>query len=297
MAFRTVGIFSIGQMGAAWARLLREHGIRVVTHSGGRGERTRRLRDDAGVEELPGVEQAVEEADLIVSLVPPTAAPLVASSVARATRASGASPVFLEANAISPRVALEIAEAMGEAGGICVDGAIIGGAATLPGGCVVYLSGPEAYRVKPLEICGLRLAFLGESIGQASALKMVYAGLNKGLAAQLTEALVTARAVGVFEPALEKFREDFAGLMATMERFLPSFGYHAARRAEEMDEYGAMAEEAGLKAIMAPATGILLRGIAALGLGEVPAGGGGAQAEVFIERLADAGFMRGGSSR
>lgn len=297
MAFRTVGIFSIGQMGAAWARLLRAHGIRVVTHSGGRGERTRRLRDEAGVEELPGIAQVVEEADLIVSLVPPTAAPLVASSVARAMRGSGAAPVFLEANAISPRVAREIGEAIGEAGGSCVDGAIIGAAATLPGGCVVYLSGPEAHRIKPLEGCGLRLGFLGERIGQASALKMVYAGLNKGLAAQLTEALVTALAVGVFEAALEKFREDFAGLMGTMEPFLPSLGYHAARRAEEMDQYEAMAEEAGLRAIMAPATGALLRGIAALRLGELPPGGGEGRLTAFVERLAHAGFMRVGPSR
>ncbi len=269
MAFQRVAILSIGEMGYHWARLLGRHGVEVLTYSQGRSEVTRKRAENAGVRSVPSLERLVSESDLIVSVVVPFAAKRVASKVAKAVSKIGKNDcLYLDANAISPMTAGKIAKDLSGAGASFVDGCIIGSAARLEQGTVVYVSGPRAQENRGREQSGFAIRVLGAEVAQASAFKVVYAGLTKGLQGLFVELLIGARKFGLLSEILGQYEESFPGLLGKVGSSIAALGVHAGRRAEEMAELAETFRHYGLKAIMAPATKKLLTSIAALNVGK-----------------------------
>src|SRR5918999_397410 len=149
MAFQRIGILSIGEMGYHWARLLTGRGVKVLTYAKDRSETTRKRAENVGVECVPSLGTLVKNADLIVSIVVPFAAKRVANKVAKAAAKSDREDLFyLDANAISPMTANEIGEILEPSGVHFVDGCIIGSAARMDKGAVVYVSGPQGSRIQ-----------------------------------------------------------------------------------------------------------------------------------------------------
>ena len=84
MALKRIGIMSIGEMGFHWAKLLKQHGVEVLTYDQDRGEVSRKRGQNAGVTSMASMAELVQQAELIVSIVVPFAAPKVAADVAEA---------------------------------------------------------------------------------------------------------------------------------------------------------------------------------------------------------------------
>jgi 3-hydroxyisobutyrate dehydrogenase-like beta-hydroxyacid dehydrogenase len=124
----SVAILSTGEMGHLMARALGEKGIRVLTCLEGRSARTRELAAKSGVQDLPTLEALVAAADVIISVVVPSAARSVASAVAAAINKTGKSALYADANAISPQTSKAIEDVISSAGGRYVDACIIGAA-------------------------------------------------------------------------------------------------------------------------------------------------------------------------
>ena len=128
-----VGLLHPGEMGSAVGRVLQAGGHEVLWASEGRSEATRSraesFRDAGTVRSLAG------EAELILSICPPHAA----LDVARAL--NGFDGIYVDANAISPAHALEIAALHPR----FVDGGIVGGPPREPG-TKLYLSGSGRVR-------------------------------------------------------------------------------------------------------------------------------------------------------
>jgi len=89
VAFQKIGIMSIGEMGFHWAKLLKSHGVEVLTYDKDRGEVSRKRGENAGVKSLPSMAALVREAELIVSIVVPFAAKRVATKVAKVAMKAG----------------------------------------------------------------------------------------------------------------------------------------------------------------------------------------------------------------
>src|SRR5437899_2376364 len=139
----TIGLMHPGEMGAAVGKCLAGAGHRVLWVPEGRGAATKERADAAG---LTGVALAeiVTRSDVIVSVCPPHAALDVARQVA------GFRGLYLDANAISPGTAREVA-AIAEAGGASyADGGIVGPPPVAPGATRLYLSGPRAAEIQAL---------------------------------------------------------------------------------------------------------------------------------------------------
>lgn len=269
MAFQHIGILSIGEMGYHWARLLTSHGVEVLTYLKGRSEVTRKRAENAGARPVPSLARLVSESDLIVSLVVPSAAIRVAAMVAKALLKAGKrDSLYLDANAISPMTASEIEKDLSKAQANFIDGCIIGSAAKLDRGTVVYVSGPQADPIRALEQYGFSVRVLGSDIGQASAFKIVYAGLTKGLQGLFVELLIGARKFGLLDEILQRYDESFPGLAAKVGQSIAALPVHAGRRAEEMAELSQTFRHNGLKAVMAPATRKILKGIVSLNAGK-----------------------------
>lgn len=269
MAFQRIGILSIGEMGYHWARLLASHEVEVLTYTKGRSEVTRKRAENAGVRFVPSLARLVSESDLVVSVVVPSAAKRVAAKVAKALiKVERKNLLYLDANAISPMTAREIEKHLLPASADFVDGCIIGSAAKMGQGTVVYVSGAQAARIQALEQSGFSVRLLGPEIAQASAFKIVYAGLTKGLQGLFVELLIGARKFGLLDEILKQYEESFPGLVGKVASSIAALPVHAGRRAEEMKELSQTFAHYRLKAVMAPATEKILKGIASLNAGE-----------------------------
>ena len=274
MSFKTIGIMSIGEMGFHWAQLLKSHGVNVLTYDKDRGEVSRKRGANAGVKSVASMAELVQSAELIVSIVVPSAAKRVAENVAAAVKeARRQDLLFLDANAISPMTADDIAAILNPAGVNFVDGCIIGSATRIGKGTVVYASGPQASEIRPLESFNIPIKVLGPNTNQASAFKVVYAGLTKGLQGLFCELFMGARRFGLLSELTAQYEESFPGLIDKVSSSIVGLRIHAGRRAEEMDELKRTFNHHGMNSFMAPAAQKVLEAIAALETGHASASG------------------------
>jgi 3-hydroxyisobutyrate dehydrogenase-like beta-hydroxyacid dehydrogenase len=135
-------------------------------------------------------------------------------------------------------------------------------------GTIVYVSGPQAQSMQALAEFGIPIRVLGSNTSQASAFKVVYAGLTKGLQGLFVELLMGARRFGLLNEVRAQYEESFPGLLDKVSSSIVGLRIHAARRAEEMDELKRTFNHHGMKSFMAPAAQRVLEAIAALGAGE-----------------------------
>ncbi|MDR3405078.1 MAG: DUF1932 domain-containing protein [Chthoniobacter sp.] len=244
-----VALVGTGSMGAAIARRLGRHGVRVLSPAGRSAESCRRALE-AGITLVEPA--ALAEADFCFSVVPSDAARAVAETYAPLLR-SGADPcVWIDWNAIAPATLRGVAEGVQARGLILLDGGIFGlpPAADDSPGPLFYLCGNGAARALVFENCGLRLRIIDAPLGGVSALKLCYAALTKGGIALGAAALLAARREGCAEALCAALRAGQPRLADDLTRSLPDMLPKAGRWVAEMTELAAMigadADGAGL---------------------------------------------------
>ena len=236
MPLKTVGILSPGDMGHTVGRVLGTHGLRVITCLQGRSERTRSLAENAEIEDVPTYQALVREADIILSILVPAQAEHAAQTVAHALTKTRADLIYADCNAISPQTVRRIGEIIADVGGDFVDASVIGPPPQAPGLTRFYASGPHVGRFEELTQFGLDVRPLGDQIGLASAIKMCYASLTKGLTALCTELLTASKILGVSEALTAEFQLSQSVLYERMERSLPTMPPKSRRWIGEMEE-------------------------------------------------------------
>jgi 3-hydroxyisobutyrate dehydrogenase-like beta-hydroxyacid dehydrogenase len=246
MSIKTVGILSPGDMGHAVGRLIGSHGLRVLTCLQGRSARTCSLAERAGIADVPTYQALVSEADILLSILVPAQAKAAAGRVAQAISETKAEIVYADCNAIAPQTTRQIDELITQAGGHYVDASIIGGPPRKPGTTRFYASGPNAGAMAELSQFGLNVVVLGDEIGLASAIKMCYAALTKGLTALCTELLTASEVLGVSQALKNEFQGSQAALYERMERGLPFMPGKSRRWVGEMEEISRTFEHIGL---------------------------------------------------
>lgn len=204
MQIRNVGVVSPGDMGQAIAGRLKESGLNVYAALDGRSERTRALAREAALTDCGSMEKLVVTCELVISVINPGEALNVARQAAAAMKKTGRMIAFADLNAVSPQTARDADRLVREAGGLFIDGGIIGppprGEKDKPR---IYVSGPDAYLLEQVSHPNLLIRVMSERVGDASGVKMCYAAMTKGTTALAVELLVAARRLGV-EQALEK---------------------------------------------------------------------------------------------
>jgi 3-hydroxyisobutyrate dehydrogenase-like beta-hydroxyacid dehydrogenase len=259
---RTIAVVAPGAMGSAIASRLTEHGARVLTSLAGRSSASRDRAEAAG---MVGVDDSqIAAAGLILSILPPSEAVAFAERMAPALATVPHRPIFVDCNAVDVRTVQRVAAVLGAGPARFVDGAIIG-APPQPGkaGPTLYLAGEAAPELLFLQQLGINAQVIEGPVGAASALKMAYAGITKGLTA-LAAAMVLAAGRSGAAPALR--RELAASQPQLLKRFataLPDMYPKAYRWAGEMREIAAFAAEDSAAARIYAAIGDLYERIAA----------------------------------
>jgi 3-hydroxyisobutyrate dehydrogenase-like beta-hydroxyacid dehydrogenase len=236
-----IGLLHPGEMGAAVGRCLTGAGHQVLWASEGRGPQSAARARGAGLEDVGTAAEMADRAEVILSILPPHAALDMAWAV------QGFSGIFVDANAIAPATAREIARMISDGGGSYVDGGIIGPPPVGPGSTRLYLAGTRAGAVRELfGASPLGAQVISGSATAASAVKMAYAAWTKGSGALLLTARALARAEGVEETLLAEWALSQPGLAARSAGSARSASAKGWRWVGEMEEIAASMAGAGL---------------------------------------------------
>lgn len=128
-----------------------------------------------------------------------------------------------------------------------MDGSIIGGPACEPTTTRLYLSGEHASLAATKFSAGpIGVQVIGDSIGQASALKMCYAAYTKGCTALLCGVLAASEALDVRGELMAQWKKSGLGLAQEAPRRARRVTGKAWRSSGEMQEIVAMFESVGL---------------------------------------------------
>jgi len=232
-----IAVIGAGAMGSAVAGVLAAHGCEVLTDLDGRSAASRERALSAGM--VPaGIEDLASTA-FILSIVPPGQAGNVVDRLLPAFTASPV-PIFIECNALSPETKLELSARVEATGAHMIDGAIIGHPPRAGyDGPRIYLSGEFAGEAAALRNFGLDFRVVDGPIGATAALKMCYAGLNKGITALTTAVLLASERAGVQDALLEEFGISQKFLLERSRSSVPAMYPKAYRWIAEFDEIAA----------------------------------------------------------
>jgi 3-hydroxyisobutyrate dehydrogenase-like beta-hydroxyacid dehydrogenase len=237
MQIRNIGVVSPGDMGQAIAGRLKESGFNVHAALDGRSERTRNLAKAAGLNDCGSMDKLVATCELVISVINPGEALNVARETAAAMRNTGRKIAFADLNAVSPQTARDTDALIRAAGGLFIDGGIIGppprGEKDSPR---LYVSGPDATLFEQIKHPQLQVRVMSERIGDASGVKMCYAAMTKGTTALAVELLVAARRLGVEEALEKELRESRNDVLDWQIRFIATMPPRAYRWVPEMQE-------------------------------------------------------------
>jgi putative dehydrogenase len=237
-----VAIVAAGNMGAGIARRLTENGVKVLTLVAGRSAATKERAAAAGM--VPVAAEALMEADLLLSVLPPGNALAFAEQTAFALKSARRKPVFVDCNAVSPATVRHIHAIVSATGAEFADAGIIGFPPEPGGkGPHIYACGEPAAKVSALSEYGLDIRVLTGPIGAASALKMAYAGISKGTIAIVSAMILAAERAGSADALRQELLESEHPLMKSMSVRVPRSFPKAWRWVAEMREIAEFARE------------------------------------------------------
>jgi 3-hydroxyisobutyrate dehydrogenase-like beta-hydroxyacid dehydrogenase len=235
-----VAVIAPGAMGAGTGARLVEHGVTVLTSLRSRSAETIARAQKAGMRDASDEEIAC--ADFFLSILPPGEAVALAERFAPHLKASNRKPVYVECNAISPPTVERVAAAIAPTGCPFVDAGIIG-APPRQGydGPTYYASGPEAQRFAALRQYDLDIRVLDGPLSSASALKMSYGGITKGVTAIAAAMFLAATRGGSADALFAELQESQPNLLAWFSRQVPAMTAKAYRWVAEMEEVSGFA--------------------------------------------------------
>jgi len=240
---RRIALISPGAMGSAFGARLVSAGHDVLTSLTGRSIASQSRAKEAGMQDATDAELA--RCDILLSIVPPAEAEGLAERFMPLLRARDEKPLFVDANALNPDSKKALAARLAEAGVDMVDGGIIGPPPT--GGnrvTTTFLSGARAGEAAAiLGVPGCAATVLEGDVGAASALKMCYGGINKGVVGLASALLLAAHRHGAADALRAEMQRSMPDLFARFGRQIPDMVPKAYRWVAEMEEIAAFLEE------------------------------------------------------
>ncbi|KAI0077775.1 6-phosphogluconate dehydrogenase C-terminal domain-like protein [Panus rudis PR-1116 ss-1] len=249
-----LGIVAPGSMGSAVAKRLTTAGLTVLTNLDGRLPASRSRAHDAGMRDVP-LSELASQSNWILSILPPSEAYSFAQKFKDAylqhhqTTNSGHPLAFADCNAVNPATVKRISALFTDTPIKFIDAGIIGGPPKGDYDPVFYASADPA-DVKTLEEFeglkkyGLNVKVLkgeGAGVGDASALKMSYAGITKGIIGVFTTMILAANASSpaTSQALLHELADSQPQLLQRITTSVPGMLPKAYRWVGEMEEISA----------------------------------------------------------
>ncbi|OJT10729.1 hypothetical protein TRAPUB_12761 [Trametes pubescens] len=250
----TIAVIAPGSMGAAVGHRFTKAGCTVLTTLVGRSPATIERARAAGMQDASLAEIATR-AQWVLSILPPSSALAFAESFQKAYAEAGAGRglAFVDCNAVSPQTAKTVARVFEGSAVRFLDAGIVGGPPSDTYNPAFYASAaPEDADLLDafvgLEKWGLRVVPLrgeGAGIGDASALKMSYAGISKGFTGLVSTMILAAHASSpaTAQALLHELHDSQPFVLERIVKGVPSMLPKAYRWVGEMEEISAFVRE------------------------------------------------------
>ena len=267
-----LGLVGYGEIGSTLGRGLREAGLERVAcydryaFDGPFSDLIQARAEAAGVRLVHSNRELAEAADVILGVTPGSRSLESADAFAPCLTDRH---TFIDLASATPKIKTAIAERLAGCGALIGDGGIEGtpkNGYALP----ILVSGPGGERVRDLlNAWGMRLTYVGATLGTASGVKILRSVLMKGIEALTEEMLLAAGHYGIDDMVLASACKTLARpWIDTVNSLLTSGAIHAKRRAEELEMSAEAVADAGIEPIMARAIVARLRWKDGLGLKE-----------------------------
>ena len=244
-----VGILMPGDMGHGCGKVLLDNGFNVFTCLSNRSERTKSLAKKSGIEDTDNIENLLNKVDIILSILPPEYAILQATIVNNVSIKNNIDKIitYVDCNAVSPETSIKIGDTLSQKNFNFVDGGIIGLNPIIEEGKTrLYVSGEQADKLKIMDGKGLVVKIIGNEIGKASAMKMVYASATKGTFALHAAVITASRKLNLFNEYIEELKYSKPSILEAMENMVPKIPLDADRWGGEMLEIAQTYEKINL---------------------------------------------------
>ena len=239
----TVAVVAQGAMGAGVGARLVERGLTVITSLEGRSGESAKRAKAAGMVAASSAECA--QADFFLSICPPSDAMALAEKMAKLIAPSNKKPIYVDCNAVSPPTKVQIGEVVARSGAPFVDGGIIGLPPKEGYTPFLHVSGPEAEKVAALNEFGIKVNLVPGPVGAASALKMSFAGITKGVTAIGSMMMLAATRAGVADKLRGELERSYPNFLTSFQRSVPDMFDKAYRFVGEMEEISNFVSEDG----------------------------------------------------
>ena len=259
----TIGLLGVGEMGAGLASAFVNAGHTVVSDLTGRSESSCVRALKAKIEGEVSLEAVVTRADILFSVLPTQFAYDEAARVSKLLKAIKTSLLFVEANAIAPSLATNISKLFTDNNTNFIDAGIVGAPPNGSKRPRLYVSGGNVEPLKLLDGFGIDLVDLGKKIGTASAFKMTYAAMTKGVNALLTNVMLAAEEHGFLELFLEEAQKSQTHLAQRASNNIARLPCDAARWEDEMGQIARSFDDIGLPSAFHIGAGDIMRILAA----------------------------------
>jgi L-threonate 2-dehydrogenase len=227
-----IAVIAPGAMGAAVAQRLAARGAEVAVTLAGRGEASARRAQGLLVQDSEAA--LAGWADLVLSILPPGEAEALAARLARALVPRGAAVAYADCNAVAPATVARVAALL--PGVRFADVGIIGGPPQGDDAGPRFYASGDAACLDVLAAHGIDVRTLAGGVGAASALKMAYAGITKGLTALGAVMALGAARAGAAEALHAELASSQKPLLAWLDRAEPAMFSKAYRWVAEMEE-------------------------------------------------------------
>jgi 3-hydroxyisobutyrate dehydrogenase-like beta-hydroxyacid dehydrogenase len=246
MTMKTIAVLSPGEMGNAFGGALKAAGFDIITCLAGRSGLTRQRAADTGFRDTGDLEATLNEADLVLSILPPEFALDAACAAAAIMKSSGAAPLYVDCNAVAPATAIEMSRAFAAIDAKYIDGGIVGNPPGKGKPTRLFVSGEGCELVAGIGGKDIDVRPMGVEIGRASGIKMCYAGVTKGTNALHVAAQIAAEALGVTEALQAEFGSSAGELYKRMVNSGPRLPSVSGRFVGEMEEIAKTFRDVGV---------------------------------------------------
>jgi 3-hydroxyisobutyrate dehydrogenase len=226
----------------------------ILFDKGGEGaERIRTRAAEIGVTACASSAEAVKGSAVVVSAVTASSAQNAATTAAAALTAG---QTYMDINSCSPAVKRQNAVAVEKSGARFVESAVMESVPPHGHKVPMLLAGTHAMAlVDLLKPLGMRVEAVGETVGQASSIKLLRSILIKGLESLMLESLYVASNLGVADRVLHSIKETYPQMdwPKVADYLIGRTAQHGVRREAEMQESARMLRDVGFEPIMAEA--------------------------------------------
>jgi 3-hydroxyisobutyrate dehydrogenase-like beta-hydroxyacid dehydrogenase len=264
-----ISLIGFGEAGQAIAAGLRESGVERIAawdilFPRTEGAALKAAGEKIGVRLAASAADAAREADIVISAV--TAASSL-DAVRSVEPYLSNRPYYLDINSVSPGSKRDTAALLaGKAR--YIDVAVVAAIYPARHKTPLLLAGPDAAAVAPL-LAGLEMQFqtVGDTVGQAAAIKMIRSVMIKGMEALTLECFLAASKAGLLEEVTASLKNNYPSLdWSKIAGYnIERMASHGERRAAEMEESAATLREIGVEPLMVEATVKRQRDMGAIG--------------------------------